>query len=47
MCYKIINICDNCHANNRCFYKSERKTVCNLKESEDLIEICSIILSSK
>lgn len=42
-----MTICRDCPANNRCLYKSERKTVCNLKESEDLIKICSIILSSK
>lgn len=41
-----MSICDICPKRN-CEYRTERKTVCNLKESEDLIEICSIILSSK
>lgn len=41
-----MSLCDRC-SNINCEYRTERKTVCNLFESEKLIEICSIIYKNR
>ena len=41
-----MSLCDIC-PNDKCEYRTERKTVCNLFESEKLINICEEILKNK